>query len=115
MLKTVERYPAEGMSFESLGEPSAVSGVSLADQHKSCDSSPRLSSLLFGIEKIVKDLVLIEKELGKLDFEAFGIEEYQTRRHISSAILDAEIKLFHLARDIRNAHGQRFIEALLHV
>ncbi|KXB20352.1 hypothetical protein [Xylella fastidiosa] len=115
MIKVETRKPHDGMSFESLGEPSAVSGISVTDQSKSSSASPRIDLLFAGIEEIVKDLILAKRKLEELDFRAFDIEMFKRRSGISSAILDAEIKLFHLSQDIKSVHIQRLIKAMRYV
>ncbi|AIC11449.1 hypothetical protein [Xylella fastidiosa] len=118
MLKVATCNPHEGMSFKSLGDQSEVSSaskVSVTDQEGTSHPSSGISLLFSGIEEIVKDLILAEKKLQELDFQAFDIEMFQARRHISSAILDAEIKLFHLSQDIKSVHIQCLIKALRHV
>ncbi|QPB72918.1 hypothetical protein XFPR_12845 [Xylella fastidiosa] len=96
-------------------EVSAVSVVPVTDQRKSCKPSPRIDLLFTGVEEVVNDLVLAKKKFEKLDFRVFDIEMFQERRHISTAILDAEIKLFHLSQDIKSVHIQRLIKAIGYV
>ncbi|TNW15261.1 hypothetical protein C5H15_09715 [Xylella fastidiosa] len=74
MLKTVEHYPAEGMSFKSLGdqsEISAPSGVPVTDQADSCDLSPRVGPLLAGIKEVMDDLNSALDNFHLLDFSGF--------------------------------------------
>ncbi|ALQ95127.1 hypothetical protein XFUD_08150 [Xylella fastidiosa] len=107
-----------GRSVEMLNdqsEVSVVSGVPVTDQGKSCNPSPRIDLLFAGIEEIVKDLILAKRKLEELDFRAFDIEMFKRRSGISSAILDAEIKLFHLSQDIKSVHIQRLIKAMRYV
>ncbi|MDD0943470.1 hypothetical protein [Xylella fastidiosa] len=73
MLEVATRNPHDGMSFKSLGEPSAV--------------SRRL--LLASIGKLVQDLDSVKKRFEDLKYEACGIEMYSERRYVAYRINEA--------------------------
>ncbi|KXB19704.1 hypothetical protein [Xylella fastidiosa] len=115
MMKVETRNPHDGMSFKSLGEPSAASAVPVTDQEKSCNSSPRVDFLFAGIDEILKDLFLAKDKLHALDFRAFDLEMFKSRSRISSLILDAAIELFHLSQDIKSVYIQRIMNQMREV
>ncbi|WDN65428.1 hypothetical protein LOK81_05235 [Xylella fastidiosa subsp. multiplex] len=54
MLRVATRYPAEGMSFKSLGDQSEVSSASkvfVTDQEGASDASSDIRFLVAGIKK----------------------------------------------------------------
>ncbi|MDC6408258.1 hypothetical protein LOD50_06765 [Xylella fastidiosa subsp. multiplex] len=73
MLEFVARKPAEGMSFKSLGEPSAV--------------SKRL--LLASIGKLVQDLDSVKNKFEHLDYERCGVGMCKERRYVAGRIDEA--------------------------
>ncbi|AIC11454.1 hypothetical protein [Xylella fastidiosa] len=110
MLKTVEHYPAEGMSFKSLGDQSEVSAasvVSVTGQTNSCDLSPRVGPLLAGIKEVIDDLDSASNNFGVLDFSAFNTDDTDKEvlfkwRDIVIGFLDVRDDLEFLVNKIRS-------------
>nr|WP_230950007.1 hypothetical protein [Xylella fastidiosa] len=73
MMKVEERNPHEGMSFKSLGEPSAV--------------SKRL--LLASIAKLIEDLDSVKSKFEDLDYEECGIAMHKERRYVAYCVDEA--------------------------
>ncbi|MGY0342719.1 hypothetical protein [Xylella fastidiosa] len=96
MIKVEKRYPAEGMSFKSLGdqsEVSAASEVAVIDHGHSRISSQRVGVLLVGIEAVRTELLSALKRYQKLGLAGFGVSTFEERREISDCIQDAYNKL----------------------
>ncbi|HHW4671209.1 hypothetical protein [Xylella fastidiosa] len=105
MLKTFKRYPAEGMSFKSLGDQSQVSAaskVSVTDQERASNASSGIGFLIAGIEKVLGDLIIAQRNFDTLCFRECDIGMFHRRRDITVCILDACSNLEFLVNKIRS-------------
>ncbi|MDC6413595.1 hypothetical protein LOD68_11160 [Xylella fastidiosa subsp. multiplex] len=76
MLRVATRYPAEGMSFKSLGDQSEVSSASkvfVTDQEGASDASSDIRFLVAGIKKILGDLIIAQRNFDTLRFRECDI------------------------------------------
>ncbi|KQH72898.1 hypothetical protein XfCFBP8356_009230 [Xylella fastidiosa subsp. sandyi] len=106
MIRVEARYPAEGMSFKSLGdqsELSAASVVSVTGQTDSCDLSPRVGPLLAGIKEVMDDLNSALDNFEVLDFSGFNTDKEVLFkwRDIVVGFLDVRDDLEFLVKNIR--------------
>ncbi len=105
MLEVVTRKPAEGMSFKSLSdqnEVSAASKVSVTDQEGASDASSGIGFLIAGIEKVLGDLIVAQRNFDTLGFRECDIGMFHRRRDITVCILDACSNLEFLVNKIRS-------------
>lgn len=73
MIRVETRKPSEGMSFNSLGEPSPV--------------LKRL--LLASISELIEDLESVKNKFEHLDYEGCGVGMHKERRYVAGRIDEA--------------------------
>ncbi|ALQ96886.1 hypothetical protein [Xylella fastidiosa] len=89
MMRVETRNPHDGMCFESLGEPSAVSGVPVTDQGDSCSTPSKVDLWVAGIEKVMEELVLVSSRYADLGLGDLDIEIFKYGDSVNSALLKA--------------------------